>query len=374
MPLPEPKAFEIRFPVVEGYVASLQRNLIAADVSRVERTALDAWTTPTAAFVRPQVCYQIGHPSGHVGFGFEMVDRQAYYNSIHPQTIEFEITREIVRALTESAPQGKERLRRDSRSALFPQVLRIVQGYVRERVDFNGLHPCEVGLQTYAQRIIGLLIAAITPDDNKGESPLLPRLNRYKPIASTESVHFKTVKPVQMTGASHLNFVACDTGSWEQAATFQLEKLAREGPVFCYARNDRLEFNIPYELYGNPQAYEPVFIVRLRNSVNVVLEIKGKQQEDTDAKHQAAKRWVSAVNHWGRLGEWDFMVCREPQRLGEDLTNLIAARSERIRAIASELQVQAEGELGRLRSLGWTRPDFARALKELLERRGDAEP
>jgi type III restriction enzyme len=370
MALPERKAFEIRFPVVEGYVVSLQRNLVTADVTKVERTRLDPWTTPTAAFVRPQVGYQIGHASAHGGFGFDIVDRQAYYDSVHPQTIAFEITREIVRALTEAAHPGKERLKRVSRGALFPQVLCIVQRYLTERVDYNGLNPCEVGLETYAQRIIGLLIAAITPDDGKGEAPLLPRLNRSKPIDSTERVRFKTVKPVQVTGASHLNFVACDTDSWEQAATFQLEKLAQEGVVYCYARNDRLEFNIPYELYGNPLVYEPDFIVRLRNGVNVVLEIKGKQHEDTNAKHQAARRWVSAVNHWGRLGEWDFAVCQEPQRLGEVFSRLIEERNERIRAVASQLQAQAEGEVSRLRSLGWTQADFARALKELLETRG----
>lgn len=338
MALPERKAFEIRFPVVEGYVVSLKRNLVTADVGKVEKTKLDPWNVPTAAFVRPQVGHQIGHVSAHGGFGFELMDRQEYYDSVHPQTIEFEITREIVRALTDAAHPGKERLRRESRSTLFPQVLRIVQGYVRDRVELNGLHPCEVGLQTYAQRIIGLLIAAITPDDGKGEAPLLPRLNRSRPIDSTERVHFKTVKPVQVTGASHLNFVACDTGSWEQAATFQLEKLAKEGVVYCYARNDRLEFNIPYELYGNPRVYEPDFIVRLRNSVNVVTEIKGQQHEDTDAKHQAAKRWVAAVNHWGRLGEWDFMVCREPQRLAEEFAKLVAARNERISAVAAEFR------------------------------------
>jgi type III restriction enzyme len=100
-----------------------------------------------------------------------------------------------------------------------------------------------------------------------------------------------------------------------------------EGVVDCYARNDRLEFNIPYQLYGNPRAYEPDFIVRLRDSVHVVLEIKGKPREDNDAKHQAARRWVAAVNHWGKLGEWDFMVCREPQRLAEGFTHLAAARN-----------------------------------------------
>jgi type III restriction enzyme len=363
MALSERKLFEIRFPVVEGYVVSLQRNLVTADVSQVERTKLDPWTTPTAAFVRPQVGYQIGHASAHGGFGFDLVNRQEYYDSVHPQTIEFEIAREIVRALTDAAHPGKEQLRRESRTALFPQVLRIVQAYMRDRVELNGLNPCEVGLQTYAQRIIGLLIAAIIPDDGKGEAPLLPRLNRSRPIDSTERIRFKTVKPVQVTGASHLNFVACDTNSWEQAATFQLEKLAKEGVVYCYARNDRLEFNIPYELYGNPHVYEPDFVVRLRNSVNVITEIKGKAYEDTDAKHQAAKRWVSAVNHWGRLGEWDFLVCRDPQKLGDEFGRLVTARNERISIAAAELQVQAEEEVGRLRSLGWTQADFARALR-----------
>jgi type III restriction enzyme len=365
--LPERKGFEIRFPVVEGYVVSLKRNLVRCNVQQVERTILDPWNTPTAAFVRPQVGYQIGHPSGHGGFGYELVDRQAYYNSVHPQTIEFEMAREIVRALTEAAYPGKKRLSSESRSVLFPQVLRIVQSYIRERVNLNGLHQCELGLQTYAQRIIGLLIAAITPDDEQGEAPLLPRLNRYKPIASTEGVHFKTVKPVQVTGASHLNFVACDTGSWEQAAVFQLEKLAKENVVFSYVRNDRLEFNIPYELYGSPQAYEPDFIVRLSNAVTVVLEIKGKLYEDTDAKHQAARRWVAAVNHWGKLGEWDFLVCREPQQLPDGFAKLMDARTERIRVAAASLQSQAETEVNRLRDLGWTQADFAKALRGLLE-------
>ncbi len=326
MALPERKAFEIRFPIVEGYVVSLKKNRIACDLDAVERTSLDPWATPTAAFVRPQVGYQIGHPGAYGGFGFEEVDRRQYYDSVHPQTIAFAIAVEIVRALTEAAHPGKERLRCESRRTLFPQVLRIVSDYVRERVDLNGLHPCDVGLQTYARRIVDLLVAAIMPDDSKDEAPLLPRLNRYRPIGSTGSVHFKTVKPVQATVASHLNHVACDTGTWEQAATFRLEKLANDGIVHCYARNDRLEFNIPFELYGTPRAYEPDFIVKLANGLNVVLEIKGRSHEDTDVKHQAARRWVSAVNHWGRLGEWRFLVCRNPQSLDADFANLIEAR------------------------------------------------
>ena len=397
MALPERRAFEIRFPVVEGYVVQLTRNRVTCDVQAVEPLTLDPARTPTAAFIRPQVGYQIGHPGTHGGFGFETVDRQAYYDSTHPQEIAFEIAREIVSRLTETASaaeavassggtgagrpaaagdggsgaataangsaNGRGAPRSGSRAALFPQVLAIVQAYVRERVDLRGLDPCEIGLQTYAEQIASRLLDAIRPDDAQGEPPVLPRLNRYRPAGSTAGVRFKTVRPVQPTETSHLNFVACHTASWEQAAMFRIEQLAQDGLVECYARNYRLEFTIPYELYGEPRAYEPDFIVRLRDGLSVVLEIKGAPDPDADAKHQAARRWIHAVNNWGRLGEWAFLVCRDPQRLGQEIERLSAAR---VRSAASNFRRRAARDVERLRSSGWTQADFAQALHETL--------
>ena len=363
MALAARKAFEIRFPVVEGYVVSLERNRVVCDVDSTEPTRIDPLDTPTATFVRPQVSYQIGHPSAYGGFGFEIVDRREYYDSVHPQTITFEIAREVVRQLSAAKSNGGPHA---SRAALFPQVLRIVAAYVRDRVDLNGAHPCEIGLQTYAQRVAGILADAIRPNDSAGEAPLLPLLNRYEPIGSTARVHFKTVRPVQAATASHLNHVACDTDSWEQAAMFQIEQLAECGTVECYVRNDHLEFNIPYELYREPHAYEPDFIVRLSNGVHVVVEIKGRSRDDTSAKHQAARRWVTAVNHWGRLGEWDFLICRDPQLLGLRLTEMLNARQARIRQAAARVHEQAEHEVAKLRAQGWKNDDFAQALGDLL--------
>jgi type III restriction enzyme len=54
-----------------------------------------------------------------------------------------------------------------------------------------------------------------------------------------------------------------------------------------------------------------------------VVEIKGQTHAETDAKHQAAKRWVSAVNNWGKLSRWGFMVCWDPQTLEESLSRLL---------------------------------------------------
>ena len=321
--LPERKHLEIRFPIVEGYVVELKTNRVTCDVDSVEAIVLDPSSTPTAAFIRPQVGYQVGHPGTHGGFGFETVNRRAYYDKVHPQTIAFEIAREIVKNLTETAEPQTDRPRHQSRGALFPQVLAIVQDYIAARVDFKGCNPREIGLQTYAQRIASLLTAAILPADGGSAPPILPRLNRYQPIGSTENVYFKTVKPVQATHASHLNYVACDTNSWEQAAAFQLEQLAKDGQIISYARNDHLEFNIPYELYGVPHVYEPDFLVKLTVGTTMVLEIKGYEPEGTEAKHQAAQRWVKAVNYWGKLGRWGFGVCRDTGKISSMLNALI---------------------------------------------------
>ena len=262
--LPERKHLEIRFPVVEGYVASLASGRIVCDVGQVERTALDPSDTPMATFIRPQVAHQVGHPSDYGGFELTEVDRSEYYRSVHPQSIEFAIAASVVGTLTNGASgdggngNGENGgIRHQSRQTLYPQVLRIVHDYIETRVDFGGMHRCDVGLQTYAKRIVDLLATAIAPADEEGRTALLPRLNAYRPVGSTEDVHFKTVKPVRATVASHVNYVACDTAGWEQAAMFQIERLAAQGKVRRYARNENLEFNIPYEFYDAARVYEP---------------------------------------------------------------------------------------------------------------------
>jgi type III restriction enzyme len=52
----------------------------------------------------------------------------------------------------------------------------------------------------------------------------------------------------------------------------------------------------------------------------ILLEMKGAELDIDHAKYQAAQRWVSAVNNWGRLGRWAFMVCRDPLALPGLLT------------------------------------------------------
>ena len=177
----------------------------------------------------------------------------------------------------------------------------------------------------------------------------------------------QTVKSVRAATASHLNAVACDTGSWEQAAMFQIERLAASGLVRCYVRNEQLDFNIPYE-YGDVScAYEPDFIVELKSGLKVVVEVKGPSHPETPIKHEAAKRWAAAVTRLGKLFEWEFLVCWNPQQLGDELTRIAAEHKARLQPLVKRIRDGAKAEADRLRAIGWTRQDFANALGDLLD-------
>lgn len=123
---------------------------------------------------------------------------------------------------------------------------------------------------------------------------------------------FTTRRPVHSAQRSHMNAVVLDS-DWEQTAAFFLEQQTEL--VASYARNERPFVLIPYEYEGVQHHYEPDYLVRLHNGVTLVLEVKGQETEQDKAKYQAARRWVTAVNNWARLGHWEFLVSKDPWSL-----------------------------------------------------------
>ncbi len=321
--MPERAHFEIRFPVVEGYAFALQRNAIKCDIDAMDPMVIEPNREPTATFLLPTVGYQEGRPSQTAPFGFEEQDRDAYYGSTHLQAIQFQIAQLVVSRISAgsaSADTAKARvLGLRSRHQLFPQVYRFVAQFAGRKIDFRDAHPCELGLQKYVQRLVEALASQIQPDDSEGEPPLLPVLNRYKPFGTTAEVDFITVRGCHGTQKSHLNLVVLDTQAWESTAAFRLEA---SDEVECYARNDHLGLVIPYEFQGVDHHYEPDFLVRLKTGVVVMLEIKGFEDAQTRAKHDAARRWVTAVGNAREHGSWIFHVCRDVQVLERELAHL----------------------------------------------------
>ena len=299
--------YEIQFPNVEGYTFALHHDAITADIEAMEPLRLELG--PDALFVGGITISE----NRHIYIGErEIRDRQEFYNANHFQTIKFDIARQILARLPIDQWHGKPVL---SRRQLFPQVYRLVQDYLSRKADFTHLDPRELGNVKYKRYIVDLFLQAIRPNTAAGETPILPVINTNKPIGSSKEVDFSTTKNCHPTQKSHVNLVPVDS-TWEASAAFRME---RSDKVKCYVRNDGLWFTIPYHYSGVTRDYVPDFIVHLTNGTHLILEIKGQPTMQDQAKHQAAHRWVQAVNHSQKFGHWAFHVCYDLPLLQHEL-------------------------------------------------------
>lgn len=112
--------------------------------------------------------------------------------------------------------------------------------YVKSKVKIPGGNTVkieEIALQHYRDEIVSRL----------SESPILPIIERYRPVGSSSEVSFRSFKECYGTSESHISHVVADS-NWEHSVMFQLEKLQA---VNTYVKNDHLNFEIPYEFEGH---------------------------------------------------------------------------------------------------------------------------
>lgn len=147
------KHYEIQFPHVEGYTFALRHDAITADIDKMEPLTLEL--NPDELFTGSIVISE----NRHIYIGErEINNRQAFYDANHFQTIKFDIARQILAKLPIDQWDRKPVL---SRRHLFPQVYRIVEAYLRQKVDFTYIDPRELGHLRYKNHIVGLFLDAI---------------------------------------------------------------------------------------------------------------------------------------------------------------------------------------------------------------------
>ena len=303
--------YEIQFPNVEGYTFELRHDAITANIDEMEELRLELG--PDAVYTGGITLSEGRHV--YIGEG-EVHDRQAFYDSNHFQTIKFDIARQIIARLPMDQWERKPVL---SRMQLFPQIYRLIDAYMKKKFKPGYINPSELGNVKYKNQVINLFLDAIQPNTEAGEAPLLPIINPNRPLGSTKDVDFSTTKDCHPTGKSHVNLVAVDS-TWEASAAFHLE---HSDLVKSYVRNDGLWFTIPYHFAGAMRDYVPDFIVDLTNGIRLILEIKGQETMQDQAKYQAARRWVNAVNYCEKYGKWDFRVCRNPRTVAIELERYV---------------------------------------------------
>ena len=282
--LREREQLRLRFPRVEQIIHDVGED-VTVDTDSIEPIVVSADYDPTSTYVE----FEIAAPGR--GIGGTTQDRSLAYERFRMQRLCFRVTADLVDQL------GKR--------WLFPRMMTLVRQVIDARVEYaDGVDPRELGNLRYVNQIRERTIAALR---SKEQASLIPVLNEYEPIGSTDC-DFQTVKPCEATQKSHISHVVCDS-KLEAGIAAVLE---RNSLVVAYAKNDRLFFDIPYRYLGASCRYRPDFIVRLANGVNLLIEGKGRKTEKDDAKLTATQRWLAAVNNWGELGRWELALCRSP--------------------------------------------------------------
>lgn len=312
--LKERKELEITFPRVEGFVSDV-RQRIRLNLDNVPCLIVSANEEPTEVAVMPAAGFRFGRPD-RLGPGRQVTHtRNPFHHQKRLQATVYEIAAELASRLKRKPGDWS------ARHLLFPRVLDAVWEYVEQRVVRLELDTplADIAVLRYKQAIVERLAAAIEPDENAGELPLLPVIEKFRPVGSTAEVMFRTNRPAVGTTKSHISHVVLDTGTWEHSVAFRLERLPE---VVAYARNDHLDLTVPYEWKGGKHEYRPDYLVHYRTprgDVKILLEVKGFETEEDRQKEATARRWVKAVNRHGELGTWAFVVCKLPPLVGQNL-------------------------------------------------------
>jgi type III restriction enzyme len=194
--------------------------------------------------------------------------------------------------------------------ALFPQLLGVVERYLREKVIVQAPADLrDVFLAPYYTWVVERLTDAIGPNTAEGEAPEMPRYEARRGAGSTAEVDFWTSREPREVVRSHVNFMVPDTKKWEQSAAYLIDT---HPATQAFVKNAGLGFAIPYIHNGQTHEYIPDFIIQLTSDSSryLIAETKGFDELE-EVKREAAERWVRAVNVEGSFGRWHYGVAKQ---------------------------------------------------------------
>jgi type III restriction enzyme len=301
---------EIKFPRVEGYTQAI-RNRIDFDWEHVPPLVVDPLHIPPEVEMKGLSVDVEGKMSLSGPGGTSLADLNARRSRHRMQELVFDTASHLTK-LYAAQPGCSVPLQ-----TLFPQLLRIVEQYVRQHV--TALHPAEVKDALLCSPWYGWLVETlkehIRPDTRQGEAPEVPVYETHRGDGSTADVDTWTSRDVRPVVNSHVNFVVADTKQWEQAAAYLIDTHPR---VRSFVKNAGLGLGIPYLHNGQMHEYVPDFLIQFHDlpDVTLILETKGFDPL-ADKKRSAAERWVAAVNVESKLnperghGQWRYVMVRK---------------------------------------------------------------
>jgi type III restriction enzyme len=212
------------------------------------------------------------------------------------------------------------------RQHLFPHIQRICRRWLDEGYLVVQGVPIGAVLYLAVADTVAELIAHAIARSTAVERPARAVLDPYQPTGSTASVNFQTTRPVWTTDPrrSHVSHVVLDS-EWEAELARVLDAHPR---VLSYAKNQGMQFDVPYRIGRVVRHYSPDFLVRVDAEggeiINLVLETKGYRGLDAQLKADTMHTlWVPGVNNLGAYGHWAFAEFREVYAIQDEVGRLI---------------------------------------------------
>jgi type III restriction enzyme len=313
--LPGKAEFEIRFPRVEGYTQAI-RNRITVDWANVPPLPLVPGRIPPEVEMKGLSVNNAGKQSLSGPGAISEATLAEFRAKRRVQELIFDLGRTLIKSYV-AQPKCEA-----PAHVLFPQVVRILQRYIAEKVH---VHPPadikDLFLAPYYGWLVEILAEAIRPDTSQGEAAEVPRYEASRGPGSTAEVDFWTSREPREVLNSHVNYIVPDTQRWEQSAAYFIDK---HPATAALVKNAGLGFAIPYLHNGQMHDYMPDFIVRLKTdpTIHLILETKGYDPLE-DVKRGAAERWVAAVNADGTYGTWRYALVRRPTEVSGILSGIV---------------------------------------------------
>ncbi len=309
-PVPEKREFEITWPNVVR-VEHTWTPRLALDWASVPVLRLEASDTVTLAQLAPVV---EGKPDVS---RISEIDLDDLARRFRMQTIVFQTARDV---FDQMAPTWN-----GSREVLLAQLVALVERFLTsDRVVitpelFNqDARRRRILLTLNMNRIVRHLWEAIRHENTQA---LTPVFDSERPIRGTgDMLPWHTGRPWADTERSHINRCVFDS-TWEASEAFALD---RHPDVAAWAKNDHLGFEIVYVFDGVVRKYRPDFLVKLKTGIMLVLEVKGQDSPQNQAKRAALDEWTRAVTAHGGFGHWRWAVSRTPS----DVVDLVRAAAQ----------------------------------------------
>ncbi len=312
--IPAKSQYEIRFPRVEGYTQAI-RNMVKVGWSEIAPMALQPGRIPPEVEMKALSVNNHGRMSLSGPGKISDANLVAWRMKRRLQELVFELSSALTRDYLKQAKCEAPA------QVLFPQMLAIVQRYVKEKVYAEPpSDKKDLFLAPYYGWLVERLVEAIRPDTSEGEAPEIPRYESSRGPGTTAEVDFWTSRESREAIHSHVNYVVPDTQRWEQSAAYYIDTHAAVG---AFVKNAGLGFAIPYLHNGQMHDYMPDFIVRLKTNppTHLILETKGFDPLE-ELKRAAAERWVNAVNADGTCGRWEYAMAKRVSEISGILTTV----------------------------------------------------